>query len=190
MEGGSRLITWETLLVAVALGCDAFAVGLGVGTRFCEPRQVFRLSFHFGLFQFLMPVIGWIVGQHAAGFALHWGPWIAFALLAFLGAKMIRESLHESVSVREADSCSDPTKGATLVSLALATSMDALGVGFSLGILGKSLLAAAACIGITAAAMTWAAMLLGNRLSSKIGRRMETAGGIILLAIAVKLLIS
>ena len=183
------MITMETLLIAVALGCDAFAVGLGVGTRFCGPRQVFRLSFHFGLFQFLMPVIGWYFGQHAAGFALHWGPWIAFALLTFIGAKMVYESLRSADCVRD-DTCRDPTKGTTLILLALATSIDALGVGFSLGLLDKGLLTAATCIGLTAGLMTWAAMKLGNRLSLQLGRRMETVGGIILLAIAVKLLIS
>lgn len=179
----------EIALIAVALGCDAFAVGMGVGTRFCEPRQVFRLSFHFGLFQFLMPLLGWIIGVSAFGLVRRWGPWLAFGLLFFIGARMTYESFRpeEVSSDRE---CRDPTRGMSLVVLSLATSMDALGVGFSLGVLGQSLLLAAVCIGVTACVMTWAAMKLGSRLSSKFGQRMEIAGGVILMAIAVKLLVA
>ncbi|MCU0586768.1 MAG: manganese efflux pump MntP family protein [Syntrophobacteraceae bacterium] len=179
---------FETILIAIALGCDAFAVGMGVGTRFCGPRQVFRLSFHFGLFQFLMPLLGWLIGVSAFGLVRQWGPWLAFALLFFIGARMTYESLRP---VEEsAEQCKDPTRGMSLVVLSLATSMDALGVGFSIGVLGHSLLAAAVCIGVTACAMTWTAMKLGSRLSSRFGQRMEIAGGIILMAIAVKLLVA
>jgi len=175
-------------LVAVALGCDAFAVGLGVGTQFCSPRQVFRLSFHFGLFQFLMPLVGWFVGRNVVGMARHWAPWIAFGLLFFIGAKMSYESLRPEES-EQPEQCPDPTRGFSLVVLSVATSIDALGVGFSLGILGESLLVTAMWIGVTACAMTWLAMKLGNQLSQKFGRRMGTVGGIILMAIAVKLLV-
>jgi manganese efflux pump family protein len=173
----------------VALGCDAFAVGLGVGTRFCLPRQVFRLSFHFGLFQFLMPLLGCFIGQNVVGLAREWAPWVAFGLLSVIGAKMIHESFRPA-EVRRSEHCPDPTRGFSLVGLSLATSMDALGVGFTLGILEQGLFFAAIVIGIVACAMTWTAMKLGNRLSEKFGRRMEVAGGLILLAIAVKLLTS
>ena len=171
----------------MALGCDAFAVGLGVGTRFCLPRQVFRLSFHFGLFQFLMPLLGCFIGQNVVGLAREWAPWVAFGLLTVIGAKMIHESFRPA-EVSRSEDCPDPTRGFSLVGLSLATSMDALGVGFTLGILEQGLFFAAIVIGIVACAMTWTAMKLGNRLSEKFGRRMEVAGGLILLAIAVKLL--
>ncbi len=177
----------ETLLVAIALGCDAFAVGLGVGTRFCSPRQIFRLSFHFGLFQFLMPLLGWFLGSNLSGIALQWGPWIAAGLLFFIGAKMGYESFRPEEE-QETESCPDPTRGMSLVMLSLATSMDALGVGISFGIIGQDLFFSALCIGVVASAMTWFAMKLGNRLTQQFGRRMEMAGSIILIAIAVKLL--
>jgi manganese efflux pump family protein len=183
------LKTVETLLVAVALGCDAFAVGVGVGTRFCSPRQIFRLSFHFGLFQFLMPLLGCFIGQNVVGLALEWAPWIAFGLLLIIGLKMIHESLRPAESMRSLD-CPDPTRGFSLVALSIATSMDALGVGLSLGMLGEGLFFAAMIIGIVACSMTWTAMKLGNRLSEKFGQRMEIAGGLVLIAIAVKLLVS
>jgi putative Mn2+ efflux pump MntP len=177
------LIDVETFFIALALGCDAFAVGLGVGTRCCAPRQVFRLCFHFGLFQFLMPLLGWYLGMNLIAIAKTWGPWIAFALLFSLGLKMIYESFG---SAKEASSL-DPTRGLTLVALSLATSMDALGVGFSLGILGRALLVSAIWIGITAGLMTLVAMKMGERLSEKFGRRMGIVGGGILVVIAFKL---
>lgn len=176
----------ETVLLAVALGCDAFAVGLGVGTRFCSRRQIFRLSFHFGLFQFAMPLLGWAMGLYLVGLVKKWGPWLAFFLLVFIGLKMAYESLREEESQHE---CVDPTRGMSLVVLSVATSMDALGVGFSLGILGRELLGAAVVIGVTAAAMTWAAMRIGNRLSVLWGRRMGVFGGVVLIGIAFKLLL-
>lgn len=118
-------------MIAVALGFDAFAVGLGVGTRCCAPRQIFRLSFHFGLFQFFMPLLGWILGRHVLSWTETWGSWIAFGLLLFIGARMAREGM---MSPEEKADCPDPTKGFSLVMLSVATSIDALGVGFSLGV--------------------------------------------------------
>ncbi len=177
---------WELGMVAVALGCDAFAVGLGTGIRFCTPRQIFRLSFHFGLFQFMMPLIGWMLGRHVLGWTQRVGPWVAFALLLAIGGKMLCEGIH---SKDERTECSDPTRGMSLVLLSVATSIDALGVGFSLGVLGQGLLFPAVCIGITAGGMTWLAMKLGNRLSERFAYRMEVLGGGILVLIAFKLLL-
>lgn len=185
---GFHLELLELVMIAVALGCDAFVVGMGVGARFCNRRQIFRLSFHFGLFQFIMPLIGWFLGKNLAGAAARWGPWIAFCLLFFIGAKMAGESLLAGKSEAHTD-CTDPTMGLKLVLLSLATSLDALGVGFSIGILGYGLLLSAIWIGVTAGAMTWVAMELGSRLSEKFGRWMEVAGGLILMAIAIKLVL-
>ena len=179
------LTLYEIGMVAVALGCDAFAVGLGTGVQFCAPRQVFRLSFHFGFFQFMMPLIGWVLGRHVLGWTQRLAPWIGFGLLFFIGSKMVYEGIGSQSHGRE---CSDPTRGLSLIMLSLATSIDALGVGFTLGVLGQGLLFAAMCIGITAGGMTWLAMKLGNRLSGKFAHRMEIFGGTILIVIAFKLL--
>jgi putative Mn2+ efflux pump MntP len=178
----------EVILIAIALGCDAFAVGMGVGARFCNTRQVFRLSFHFGLFQFIMPLLGWFLGTNLAGIATRWAPWVAFCLLFFIGAKMVGENLWGTNSDKQAG-CTDPTRGFNLILLSVATSLDALGVGFSIGIIGYGLLFPAIWIGITAGGMTWMAMKLGSRLSEKFGQRMEIAGGFILMAIAIKLVL-
>jgi manganese efflux pump family protein len=177
----------EIALVAIALGCDAFAVGMGVGTRFCRPRQTFRLSFHFGLFQFIMPILGWFVSRRLPGTGRVWGPWIAFALLFLIGAKMVAES----VLGKNADpaQCTDPTRGLSLVILSVAASLDAFGVGFSLGILGAGLITPAIWFGVTAGTMTWVSMKLGNRLSTKFGRWVEAAGGAILMVLAVEFVV-
>ncbi|MFZ5586697.1 MAG: manganese efflux pump MntP family protein [Thermodesulfobacteriota bacterium] len=176
----------ESLGLAVALGCDAFAVGLGVGCRFCAPRQIFRLSFHFGFFQFFMPVAGWLLGQGVADLVRWWGPWLACAVLTFLGLRMIRESLRPPQE-DDPDACADPTRGVSLLVLSLATSIDALGVGFSLGLVGGSIWGAAIVIGLVAGGMTWAAMRLGRRLSVRFGHRMGLIGGLILILIGVKM---
>lgn len=173
----------------MALGCDAFAVGLGVGTRCCSPRQIFRLSFHFGLFQFMMPLIGWLSGRHVFFWAETYGIWIACGLLFFVGVKMVREGMLPAEQKEEClEECLDPTRGFSLVMLSVATSIDALGVGFSLGVLRHNLFGVVVSIGIIAGAMTWLAMELGNKLSEKFAHRMEIFGGLILIAIAFKLL--
>lgn len=176
----------EILGLAIALGCDAFAVGLGVGTKCHLPRQVFRLSFHFGFFQFAMPLAGWALGRAVVEFTRQWAPWLAFAVLLFLGGKMIWESLRGE---EESPTCADPTKGMSLVALSVATSIDALGVGFSLGIIDGEILWAAIVIGVVAGIMTLFAMKLGRRLSARFGSRIGVAGGVILIIIAFKLLL-
>ncbi|RJX35607.1 MAG: manganese efflux pump [Desulfarculus sp.] len=177
----------EVLALAVALGCDAFAVGLAVGAVHRAPRQVFRLSFHFGLFQFVMPLAGWWLGGRLSIFARDYAPWIAFALLLFIGGKMITDSLGPA-QARAARL--DPTKGWSLAALSLATSIDALGVGASLGLVGQEVLLPAMVIGVVAAGMTLAAMKLAGLLPSRLGRRLGLIGGLVLMGVALKLVLA
>ena len=176
----------EIIALAVALGCDAFAVGLGVGTRWHGGRQMFRLSFHFGFFQFAMPILGWLVGRKAMGLTRQGAPWLAFFVLLFLGVKMIREGLSGKCDNTAA---SDPTRGLSLVMLSVATSLDALGVGFGLGLVRTDIIFSAVIIGLIAAGMTLAAMQMGRRLSSRFGRGMDMAGGVILVLLAIKIIL-
>ena len=173
----------QVIGLAVALGCDAFAVGLGVAARWHGPRQVFRLAFHFGLFQFIMPVLGWPLGRGALGVVSGLAPWLAFAVLLFLGIRMIREGFS---GADEQFKGKDPTKGLSLIGLSLATSMDALGAGFSLGIMGGAVFIPAVVIGLVAGIMTTLAMFLGKRLSAGLGSKMDIAGGVILILIGFK----
>lgn len=173
----------ETLALAVALGCDAFAVGLALGALHHAPAQVFRLSFSFGFFQFAMPLIGWWLGGHVSTFAQEYAPWIAFGLLFIIGVNMIRSSLSPG---KKRDKAGDPTKGWSLMALSVATSIDALGVGISLGVMGRPVLGPALIIGLVAAAMTLGAIKLASLVSPRFALRMELVGGLVLIAIGIK----
>ncbi|PKL51285.1 MAG: hypothetical protein CVV42_00100 [Candidatus Riflebacteria bacterium HGW-Riflebacteria-2] len=175
-----------SLGVAFALGCDAFAVGLAVGTRNPCRRACFRLWFHFGLFQFLMPIIGWVIGSSIYEHIKDFDHWLAFGLMFAIATRMLYESLQKEECTEEQRA--DPTRGLSLVALSVATSIDALGVGFSMGIARMELLKPAIIIGITAAIMTFVGLRLGRRLSYAYGKKVETAGAVILYLIACKLL--
>ncbi|MBN2243085.1 MAG: manganese efflux pump [Acidobacteria bacterium] len=180
---------WNLPLLAAALAMDAFAVAVVAGLTLekLTKRHVFRLSFHFGLFQALMPAIGW-----AAGFSIHryivaFDHWIAFGLLAYVGARMIRGAVSggDEGAVRS----KDPTSGWSLVILSVATSIDALAVGLSLGVIGSPILLPVLVIGVVAAAFTVTGMLLGRRIGLRWGKRVEVLGGILLILIGGRILV-
>lgn len=177
----------EVLFIAVGLAMDAFAVSLGAGAgpHAREARPVFRLAFHFGLFQFLMPVAGWFAGSRVVSLIANVDHWIAFGLLAFVGCRMVLSGLD---SRREA-APDDPSRGWTLVMLAVATSIDALAVGFTLAMLKVSIWLPAVVIGVVCAALSVLGVRLGRVLGSAFGKRMECAGGLVLVAIGVRILV-
>ena len=180
------LDSFVTILgVAIALGCDTFSVGLALGTRRLSNRAAFRLWFHFGLFQFLMPIIGFFVGHGFLEYIQEIDHWIAFGVLGFVAVRMLIQSFS---SAEEGISGIDPTRGWSLISLSIATSLDAMGVGFSVGVLNRQVVFPALCIGVTAALMTFCGIKLGGHLSARFGKRVETAGALVLLFIACRLL--
>lgn len=128
--------------IAVALAMDAFAVAIatGVSLKQVSVRQTFRLSWHFGLFQALMPVIGWVFGTTIKGYVDAYAHWVAFILLALVGSNMLKEAiLADEDDDGEAPPKKDSTKGMTLVVLSVATSIDALAVGLSMSMLQVSI---------------------------------------------------
>lgn len=173
--------------LALALAMDAFAVALGTGAVLSRltGRHLFRLGFHFGLFQALMPVIGWLAGLTIIQWVEAWDHWIAFSLLAIIGGRMI----YEAFSDEENTDDRDPTKGLSLVLLSIATSIDALAVGFSLSVIGVSIWMPALVIGLVAGVLTIVGMLLGGRIGDRWGSRVEILGGLVLIAIGAKILI-
>lgn len=175
--------------IAIGLAMDAVAVAIAtsVALRHISGRQYFRLSFHFGLFQFLMPIIGWLAGETLAARFLSFSNVLAFLLLAFVGGKMIRESLRRDSG--EDHLRGDPTRGLSLVSLSLATSMDALAVGISFALLSVDVWYPAVIIGLVAGVLTLIGMRLGYRLGTRFGHRMEILGGVILLGIGLRILL-
>ncbi len=175
----------EVAGVAVALGCDAFAVSLSVATRGITRRGTFRMSFHFGLFQFLMPLIGWYASRSVSALLESAAGWLAFGILLFVSLHMFKEALNEE----EEKDGEGKTRGWSLIFLSLATSQDALGVGLGMGLLNLSLLYKALVIGVTASAMSFVAVYLGKFLSTKFGKKVEILGAFILLYIAFSLLL-
>jgi putative Mn2+ efflux pump MntP len=173
--------------IAIGLAMDALAVAIATGIVLgkVSGRQTFRLSWHFGLFQFLMPVIGWLAGLSVETYLTGYGPWLAFGLLGFIGGKMIREAMR--VSGTEG-AVSDPTRGASLVLLSVATSMDALAVGLSLGVLRIRIWYPAVVIGAVAGVLTAIGMHLGAPLGNRLGRKMEILGGLVLIGIGCSIL--
>lgn len=172
--------------IAVGLGIDAFSVAIGIGATHDKKSwsPVLRLAAAFGLFQFAMPIIGWLAGLTIVEVIASFDHWIAFALLALVGGKMIREGF-EKASDEEKD---DPTRGWPLLMLSIATSIDALAVGFSFSLLKMDILVPALMIGAVCFVMTITGMIFGKALAKLFGRKVEIFGGIVLIVIGIKIL--
>lgn len=175
------------LAIALGLAMDAFSVALaaGLALKHVGPRQAFRLSFHFGLFQFLMPIVGWLAGSTVAQYIAAYDHWLAFALLTYVGGKMIWESIFDHHTKLKGD----PTRGTRLVALSVATSIDALAVGLSMALLGIPVLLPAVVIGLVAATATLVGLTIGPFAGILLGPWMERAGGVILIAIGIKIVL-
>ncbi|WP_035215110.1 manganese efflux pump MntP family protein [Desulfobulbus elongatus] len=181
--------TVSLIAVAVALAMDAFAVSLAAGA-ILHPltfRPCFRLAFHFGLFQAIMPVLGWLAGLTVQAFVAAWSHWIAFALLLYIGGRMVREALDDGDGMERAI---DPSRGLTMVALAVATSIDALAVGLTLAMLDVVIWIPSLVIGLVASGFTLLGLFLGTRAGRRWGRRVEVVGGAILIGIGLKILLS
>ncbi|HOD81670.1 MAG: putative manganese efflux pump MntP [Planctomycetes bacterium ADurb.Bin126] len=191
---------YQIIAVAVGLGLDAMSVCMAVGVKWHGPRQKFRLAWHMGLFQFLMPVIGWAGGRQLAGLLEAYGRYIAAGLVFAVGVKMLYEALkghtgaeagggeQKPEATAGASPGADPTRGWSLMVLSLATSMDALVVGFSLGIEGQVIWVPSVVIGLTAGGMALSGVALGRRIGQALGRWAEIAGACVLIALAASFL--
>lgn len=176
------------LLIALGLSPDCFAVALsGSSTnRDSSSAPMLRLALAFGLFQAGMPVLGWLAGQTVVDFMANYDHWVAFALLAFIGGRMVWEYLHHD----EEKERTDITKGTMLLGLAVATSIDAMAMGLVFAFAKVNLLLACSLIGIVAFAMTTIGYTLGKKVGSYLGKYAQLAGGAILIAIGLRILIS
>ncbi len=190
-----RALTWRPqimefrtlLVISVALALDALAVAVVAGLTIDKItiRHVFRLAFHFGLFQAVMFAIGWSFGSAVHKIVAAFDHWLAFLLLLFVGINILRGSYQRE---RAPHSETDPTSGWMLVTLSMATSIDALAVGFSLAMINISLGISALTVGLTASAFTVSGMVLGRRAGQMWGRSMELVGGMILIFIGSRIL--
>lgn len=184
---GSFSMSWFGLLaISVALALDAFTVAVvaALTLRVLTKRHLFRLSFHFGLFQALMLTAGWFVGKGLYLLVASAARWVAFTLLMLVGANIVWQAFH---SVDKPRPSLDPTSGWQLVFLSVATSVDALAVGISLAMVGASVVISASVVGAMATALTLLGMGLGRRANTLWGKRVEVFGGLILIAIGLKI---
>lgn len=179
---------FEVFMIAVGLAMDAFAVCVAAAAsgRAKGGRAAFRLSFHFGLFQFLMPVLGWFVGVETETYIAAGDHWVAFALLSWVGIRMILSGTGNSTEFQ----ARDPSRGMTLVMLSVATSIDAFAVGFSLALLQISIWFPSVVIGVVTAFLSLLGVQLGGRLGTKFGKKTEVFGGLTLILIGLRILIS
>jgi len=175
------------LAVALAMDCFAVSMGLACGLKGLSFRQTVRMAFFFGAFQFGMPVLGWLAGESVVRFMRGIDHWIAFGLLAGIGGRM----LYEAFSLSEEDKAyrSDQTRGVRLFVLSVATSIDALAVGLSLGVTKTGILYPASVIGAVCFVMTVVGARLGPVVGRTAGRRAELLGGLILIGIGLRTLI-
>lgn len=184
---GNDLFTWITFLIAFALAMDAFSVSIGAGAYFRKTsrHQKFRLSFHFGLFQFLMPILGWLAGKQIVGIVKNYDHWIAFVILCLLGGKMLLDNWKSQTELVT----EDITRGWKLIGLSIATSLDALAVGFSISLLGRQIFIMSIVIGLVAFGMSLLGIFLGERLSFHFGRWAGSFGGVILILIGMQIVL-
>lgn len=177
----------EVLFLAVALSMDAFAVSIGLGSK--QKTNPFALAFkagaYFGIFQALMPLIGYLGGKGVLSWVEDYAHWIAFLLLALIGAKMIYESFSEGI---EEDIAKITHR--VMLMLAIATSIDAMAAGFSLTLLDINPFAACIIIGFTTFGFSWLGVFVGVKSGTWLESKAERVGGIILILIGVKILLS
>ncbi len=174
-------------LIALSMAMDAFAVSLGSGVKIGPgPRPVFRIAFHFGLFQALLPIIGWLFGNTIEPYVRGFDHWVAFGLLAFVGIRMIRSGLSKG----EEENPKDPSRGWTMVMLSIAVSIDALAVGLSLGVIGVTIWTPAIVIGLVTGILSVLGLRVGNGVGKRYGKPVEVLGGLVLIGIGVRILMS
>lgn len=181
----------ETFLIGVGLSMDAFAVAVckGLGMKRINWRHAFVIALLFGVFQALMPLIGWAAGTRFSVFIEPVDHWIAFGLLVFIGGKMLIDALGGGDDPCE--SCSDDAQGIDfkeLFMLAVATSIDALAVGVTFAFLGMSIWVPVAIIGATTFVLSFAGVAVGNQFGARFEKPATIAGGVVLVLIGCKIL--
>lgn len=181
----------DVLIIAVALSTDAFAVSVckGLSVRKIKAGHLLAVGFYFGIFQALMPTIGYFLGKQFEKYISGFDHWIAFGLLLIIGVNMIREAL--SKDAPEAEKSSSFSVGTMLV-LAVATSIDALAVGFSFALKSMdrtTFFYSAVSIGVVTCVLSMLGLLIGNFFGKKYKSKAELAGGIILILIGIKFLL-
>jgi putative Mn2+ efflux pump MntP len=175
---------FEVIVLAVALSMDAFAVSIGLGSKGNTRGLGLKAGLFFGSFQALMPFIGYLGGKGVLGWVEAYAHWIAFGLLALIGAKMIYEGLQEGIE----NDIKEITNKMMLL-LAIATSIDAMAAGFSLTLLDINVYLACLIIGVTTFIFSWMGAVIGKSSGAWLESKAEIFGGVVLILIGIKLLV-
>ncbi len=179
----------QLLLTAVGLAMDAFAVSVckGLAMKKTHYGQAFIIALYFGVFQAVMPCIGYLLGLSFSQYIQSFDHWIAFALLSFIGGKMLWDAFHENED--------DPEKELVrldhreLLMMAVATSIDALAVGIAFACLEVSLIRSVTVIGVVTLGISFGGVCIGNRFGNRFQNQAEIVGGIVLILIGAKILV-
>jgi putative Mn2+ efflux pump MntP len=176
------------IFIAIGLAMDAFAVSIatGAGFRQLHIRHALRMAVFFGAFQAVMPVLGWLAGLSFEAAIEAYDHWVAFAILTAIGLKM----LYEAVKIEQAENPSNPANLAILLTLSVATSVDALAVGITLSLITTSIAAAVVIIGLVTFGLSFFGCVVGKRIGHLFENKIEVVGGCILIAIGVKILVA
>lgn len=175
------------IVIAVALAMDTFAISIvaGSASRRLHIKHALRMALSFGLFQAVMPLLGVLAGLKIKNYIEHYDHWIAFAILAAVGCKMI----YESFKIKSADDGFDPTNIYVLLVLSVATSIDAFAVGMTLSLLAVSLVLAVSIIGIVTFLLSCLGTVIGKKFGHFFESKIEAVGGLILIAVGTKILL-
>ena len=178
----------ELLLIAVGLAMDAFAVSIckGLAMRRVHYGHAFVIALAFGLFQALMPLLGWLLGSSFQAFIEPFDHWIAFGLLAAIGVKMIWDAFHEEPNACPEEEQLDYRE---LFVLAIATSIDALAVGVSFALLSVNIWVAITVIGVVTFGLSFIGVVIGNHFGLRFERTATIIGGIVLIVIGLRILL-
>lgn len=173
------------LLISIGLAMDAFAVSIckGLSIKNLSIKKVLIIGMYFGIFQAVMPVIGFFLGKSFEGLVTSIDHWIAFAFLALIGINMIREVFKEDENV------DDDISFKTMVVLAIATSIDALAVGITFAFLKTNILISILIIGVVTFIISVLGVIIGHKFGDKFEKKAQILGGVILIGMGIKILV-
>ncbi|MBQ7668510.1 MAG: manganese efflux pump [Clostridia bacterium] len=177
---------FEVFIIGIGLSMDAFAVSVckGLSMKKLDIKKALIIALYFGIFQAVMPLLGYLLGVAFTGLVENVDHWISFILLSLIGINMIKESL-EATEEKQNDSVDVKT----MLILAIATSIDALAVGVTFAFLKTNLMLSISIIGVTTFVLSLIAVKVGNAVGDKLKGKAELLGGIILIGIGLKILL-
>lgn len=177
---------WELFLIAISLSMDAFAVSVckGLSVLRVDSKQAMSVGLYFGGFQALMPLVGYLAGIQFHSTIRQFDHWIAFALLGFLGMRMLREACSGTPEPVDA-----AFHARAMLPLAIATSIDALAVGVTFAFLDVSIVPAASLIGVITGFLSIIGVYLGHQIGMRLQRYATAAGGMVLVLLGIKILV-